>query len=110
VAGQFEVSDLIRATCYWERGRPRPQAVARQTFERKTHSRFALNAGEGARVPSTKTQTDSLPRNSGRAVLCAQPAAAQPQTLEQQMIQAVEACDLARVSHSVMLWESSNVV
>lgn len=35
-------------------------------------------------------------------LLCAESAAAQPQTIEQQMIQAVEACDLARVSHSAM--------
>jgi len=40
---------------YWERGRPRPHSV-RSTLQfpdAVTGSRFALKAGEGARVPST---------------------------------------------------------
>jgi hypothetical protein len=38
--------------------RPRPQSVARHAFETK-RSRFALNAGEGARVPSNKSLLNS---------------------------------------------------
>src|SRR2546429_4946271 len=41
------------ATLHWERGRPRPLSVAAFTFSHTTiSSRFALDAGGGARAPS----------------------------------------------------------
>ena len=51
---------LRKGTGGWERGRPRPQSV-RSTLKssdwmtpKKIGSRFALNAGEGARAPSNE--------------------------------------------------------
>ena len=52
--GQFEVSNWAELLVTGNAGALARQSVGRHTFERKTRSRFALNAGEGARVPSTK--------------------------------------------------------
>lgn len=61
VVGQFQFW-ICRATCYWERGRPRLQSVRSTlksshdwTTSKQSCSRFALNAGEGARAPSHKS-------------------------------------------------------
>jgi hypothetical protein len=80
---------------------PSPAGCAQTNLRKKTRSRFAINAAEGARVPSTKLSLQlKLIHYLGIAVLlflCTEPAAGQPQTLEQDMIHAVEACDLAKV-------------
>ena len=52
--GQFEISDWVELLVTGSEG-----ALARKPWpgipSQKTRSRFALNAGEGARVPSTES-------------------------------------------------------
>src|SRR5258706_8187921 len=57
-----ETSQLLwcGSTSYWERERPRPHSAegAQEidvSYSRTTCSRFALNAGEGARVPGNRS-------------------------------------------------------
>jgi len=56
--GRYRFNLMSRATCYWERGRPRPPEPKTILFECQVRlyqtksSRCALSAGEGARAPS----------------------------------------------------------
>src|SRR6266404_2012480 len=62
-----ETSQLLwfGSTSYWERGRPRPHSAEGGqeidvSYSRTTCSRFALNAGEGARVPGNTSPLQSI--------------------------------------------------